>query len=195
MDVTSTNQQQQLNPGRAGLLLLVFPAIAIVAAILTVLADDSSQRAVPPPADAPAAAVSTDDLAPQFELAALAGGTLRLADFAGRVVFVNFWATWCGPCRRELPAFAEFLAEQDTNGATIIAIDNGESAEQVQTFLDEIGVQGLPIALDPDMNTRRVYGVFNLPTTFVIAPDGTVATIKFGEITLDDLRNMTAQYG
>jgi len=194
MKQDSTNQQQ-INHPRIGVILLIFPVIAIVAAVLTVLADAAAQRAVPPPADAPAAAVSAADRAPQFELAALAGGTLHLADFRGRVVFVNFWATWCGPCRRELPTFAAFLREQDANGATIIAIDNGESAEQVQAFLDEIGAEGIPVALDPDMNTRRVYGVFNLPTTFVIAPDGTVATIKFGEMTADDLRNMTAHYG
>ena len=120
-------------------------------------------------------------MAPNFELPALDGGTMRLSSLRGRVVFVNLWATWCEPCRREFPAFEAFSAQQDE--AMILAVNQGETPEQVRRFLNELGVQQVPALLDA-----------LVPSTFVISPAGTVAAFHLGEITLDELHQYTAAY-
>lgn len=191
----AAGEQQGFYPKRMLLLFLLFPLLGVLAAILTVLADDAAQNASPQAVGQPQPAVVQDDLAPLFELPRLDGGTLRLTDLRGRVVFVNFWATWCGPCRREMPAFEAFLGEQGPRGATIVAIDDAESPEQIQAFFDEIAVENIPTVIDADRIARREYGVFNLPTTFIVAPDGTIAALHFGEITLDDLHRFANEFG
>ena len=121
--------------------------------------------------------------------------TIQLSDLRGRVVFVNFWATDCVPCVRELPAFEAFMQEQDENGAVILAVNGAESAETINTFLDSIDVNrsAFPIALDRDLSVRQEYGVIALPTTFVIDAEGVVRSRKLGEITLQNLRDYVSQ--
>lgn len=92
---------------------------------------------------------TTGSQAADFALPALEGDTtIQLSDLRGRVVFVNFWATDCVPCVRELPAFEAFMQEQDENGAVILAVNGAESAETINTFLDSINVSSsaFPIA-------------------------------------------------
>lgn len=131
-------------------------------------------------------------MAPNFELPALDGGTMRLSSLRGRVVFVNLWATWCEPCRREFPAFEAFSAQQDE--AMILAVNQGETPEQVRRFLDELGVQQVPTLLDAGLTTSAAYDIDLFPSTFVISPAGTVAAFHLGEITLDELHQYTAAY-
>lgn len=126
--------------------------------------------------------------APDFELSALSGDTVRLSDYAGRPVILNFWATWCAPCRLEMPELqrAQDEFEATENGPIVLAINEGDSAEQVGEFFDEVGLT-MPALLDAEGDVGSTYGAFFLPTTIIIAPDGTVAAVHRGMISRDQL--------
>lgn len=126
--------------------------------------------------------------APDFELATVDGGTARLSDYAGRPVILNFWATWCAPCRLEMPELQRAQDEFDAaeNGPVVLAINEGDSAEQVGEFFAEVGLT-MPSLLDAEGEVGTTYGAFFLPTTIIIAPDGTVAAVHRGMISRDQL--------
>lgn len=127
--------------------------------------------------------------APDFVLSTLDGQTVRLSDYKGRPVFINFWATWCVPCIEELPALQAFAAEQVTQGdqgAVVLAI-NTETARDVQDFIEvnTLDLPDVPLLLDLDASVKEAYGVYMLPTTYIVAPDGVIANVKFGELTIE----------
>lgn len=126
--------------------------------------------------------------APDFELMTLDGSTMRLSDYAGRPVILNFWATWCAPCRLEMPELQRAQTEFDAieNGPIVLAINEGDSAEQVGEFFDEVGLT-MPALLDAEGDVGSTYGAFFLPTTVIIAPDGTVAAVHRGMISRNQL--------
>ena len=142
------------------------------------------------------AAVQTDldnlpevgDLAPDFELAMLDGGTARLSDYQGRPVILNFWATWCAPCRLEMPELQRAQTEFDAagEGPIVLTINEGDSAEQVGEFFAEVGLT-LTALLDSEGEVGTTYGAFFLPTTIIIGPDGAVVAVHRGMISRDQL--------
>lgn len=144
--------------------------------------------------------IDTDDLpqpgsvAPDFELSTPAGDTVRLSDYAGRPVILNFWATWCAPCRLEMPelqrAQAAFDAAGD-DGPVVLTVNQGDSAEQVSEFFDEVGLT-LPALLDSDSDVGTAYGAFFLPTTVIVGPDGVVAAVHRGMIDREQLDDYLA---
>jgi peroxiredoxin len=170
-------------------IFLIFPLIGLLAAGVVVLtnATTSDQPATPLPVTLAPPRVLADAPMIDFTLTSLDGEAVSLSDYNGRIVFLNFWATWCTPCKKELPAFQAFQAQQPADGPVILAVDVAETPEQVRAFLDEFGVTGLTILLDPDLTASDSYGIFNLPTTFVINRQGIVSYIKYGETTIDDL--------
>jgi thiol-disulfide isomerase/thioredoxin len=171
------------------LFLVLFLGIGgISAAILVVLADSNAAVPTPVPVRLQGVAGSlVNQPAPDFVLDNLDGEPVRLSDFRGQPLFLNFWATWCGPCRREMPAFQAFLEAQGADGALILTVDDAETPEVIRAFFAEIGVENIPVVIDPDSEIRSRYGVFNLPTTFLIDAAGIVRAIKLGEMTLEDL--------
>lgn len=130
--------------------------------------------------------------APDFRLTSLDGEQVQLAEFRGRVVFLNFWATWCEPCVREMPAFMQFAAEQGADGAVVLAVNNTEPLEMVQRWIDENGIGGFPIVLDSGGDVFRAYNVQALPTTFVLDGAGMVQHTRFGELTVAEMNDYLA---
>ena len=198
MDITSDELAETVRdspsdnsrPSPTLLILLILPLFGIFVALLTLALETRQQPAAtsnftPAP---PRTVVNFE--APDFELPLLDGLTLvSPADYAGRPLFLNFWATWCQPCVRELPAFEEFVAEHsgDENGPALLTINLGETAAEISGFLAEIGVGNLPVAMDINQVVKLDYGVQNLPTTFVIDGEGRVRHLKLGEMKYEEM--------
>ena len=119
--------------------------------------------------------------APELSLQNINGQTESLADFRGQVVLVNNWATWCPPCKAEMPTLAAYYNEHNPEGFTIIAIEAGESLESVSQFANDFNLK-FPVWLDPDGASLNAFGNGNLPNSFVIDRSGTVRYAWTGEI-------------
>ncbi len=117
--------------------------------------------------------------APDFEVTTPDGAQLRLRDYRGKVVFLNFWATWCIPCRREMPAMEKLYREFRDQGFSIIALDLNEPAAAVRAFVKELGLT-FPVGIDPGMVNFAVYGGRALPTSYLIGRDGMILGIIIG---------------
>jgi peroxiredoxin len=120
--------------------------------------------------------------APDFELATPAGEIIRLSDYRGTPVIVNFWATWCGPCRAEFPEFQE--AAVDNAGSLVIIGVNSTStdqAESIPAFLEEFGIT-FPIVLDEQGDVVDLYRVLGLPTTVFIDSNGVINEVFTGPL-------------
>lgn len=174
------------------LIFLALPLLGVVAAVIIIATNGGLNPAVEPTPQAVSLPDSSEVIdAPMidFTLNTLDGNPVSLSDFKGRIVFLNFWATWCGPCEREIPTLQEFTREQArTQGdAVVLAVDMQETQEDVRRFLDARSVTSLLVLLDETGEVSDQYGVFNLPVTFVIDRDGVVRYPKYGEVTLDEL--------
>ncbi len=135
----------------------------------------------PQNADTAPAAASTriGAPAPDIALPMLSGEARTLADLRGQVVILNFWATWCGPCRAEMPALAEIQTQYTSRGVIVIGVNQREDAGSIRRYLDSIGVD-FPIALDPTGESNRQYRVLGLPTTYLIDRQGVIRDAVFG---------------
>ena len=124
------------------------------------------------------------DAAPHFEAVSFENDRIvSLADYAGEVVLVNLWATWCGPCRFETPYLQEIYEENQERGLNIvgISVDSEGSLDAVEYFLEENGVT-YDILLDPDMVSTDVFAAIGLPATFLIDQEGVIRFKKLGPI-------------
>ncbi|GIX08252.1 MAG: hypothetical protein KatS3mg115_2655 [Candidatus Poribacteria bacterium] len=126
----------------------------------------------------PAQAIPTyPDVAPDFQLTDLSGNLVRLSDYRGQGVILDFWATWCPPCVQEIPHFIELYEAYHEKGLTILGIVVNDSRENVEQFVQEKGVP-YPVLLGSSEEIREIAeaygGVQYLPTTFLIRPDGTI---------------------
>ena len=137
----------------------------------------------------PADAVDTPIVgrpAPAFDLQALDGGRLSLADLRGSPVVLNFWASWCIPCREEAPLLTAAAADYGARGLRVVGVVYQDSAESARDFMARYG-QTYPGLLDPDGRTAIDYGVFGIPETFFIDASGIVRSRQVGAVNADDL--------
>ncbi|MBX3330325.1 MAG: TlpA family protein disulfide reductase [Nitrospira sp.] len=106
-----------------------------------------------------------------FDLKALDGGTVRSNELAGKVVLLNFWATWCGPCKEEMPSLAKLQTQFDSARFQVITITTDMHPRGIKQFLDYLGIH-LPVLFDESEDVSRTFMVRGLPTTVLIRPDG-----------------------
>lgn len=133
---------------------------AVAAAAMLYLSAERSEETIAPGREAP-----------PFELAALDGGTISLGTQRGRVVFLNFWATWCKPCEDEMPAMERLYQELSGDRFEMIAVAVGDQAEDVRAFRDRLGLS-FPIVLDPNRELAERYQSFRFPETYWIDSEG-----------------------
>lgn len=122
---------------------------------------------------------SSHPQAPEFSLTDIAGHPLKLDDYKGKVVVLDFWATWCGPCRIEIPGFVELQKRYATQGFTMIGISMDDSPEPVVDFYKEFQMN-YPVAVGNDRLGELYGGMEGLPTTFVIGRDGRIYAKHIG---------------
>ena len=116
---------------------------------------------------------------PDLTLDTLDGGKFKLSDQIGKPVVVNFWATWCPPCRAEFPALEDVYKNNRDKGLVVVGVDVAESPEVVAKFVSEAGVT-FPIALDVSGEATELYRIEGMPTTFFIGRDGKIKDTVIG---------------
>jgi peroxiredoxin len=138
----------------------------------------------------PGGALQPGQPAPDFTLSALDGAPVRLADYRGQTVLINFWASWCLPCREEMP-----LLNEAHSGGRLVVIGvnalNLDEERDARDFVAEMGVS-FPIAFDADGAVQRAYSVRGLPTSFVVGPDGVVQSLQIGQLRREQLAEYLA---
>lgn len=167
--------------GRRGILLLAAGALAAIA-----LAVFSPSR--PRPQVAPQASV-----APDFTLKQLDGTPLRLSDYRGKVVLLDFWASWCAPCREEIPHFVEWQRKYGDRGFQVIGVSMDDGPGPAQKFNREFPMN-YPVALGDQEVATRYGGILGLPVNIIIGRDGRIVSKHLGMADLSILeRELTTQ--
>ncbi|OGO32016.1 MAG: hypothetical protein A2Z16_16825 [Chloroflexi bacterium RBG_16_54_18] len=119
--------------------------------------------------------------APDFEVTTIKGETVKLSDFTGSPMIVNFWASWCSPCRAEMPALQRIYEEYRNSGLVVLAVNSThqDNLPDIKNFIDEYSLL-LPVLLDFDGTASNLYQVRALPTTFFIGADGKIQDVQVG---------------
>ena len=129
----------------------------------------------------------TGQAAPAWSLETLEGDSLALADLRGRVVLLNFWASWCGPCRVEHDVLMRTAQTWPADEVEVIGVVYQDTRRNAQRFLDELGNAWRHV-LDPGSRTAIDYGVYGPPETFFVGPDGQIGAKHIGPVTWDVVR-------
>lgn len=127
-----------------------------------------------------------ENLAPDVEFSDYAGNSVKLSDFFDKPVVLNFWASWCGPCKSEMPGFDRLYSEYKDK-VHFIMLNVSDDRETVSDFLDENGY-GFPIYFDDTQMCSYVYGASSIPLTFVISPGGHIYGYQIGVLPEEALR-------
>lgn len=132
-------------------------------------------------------------LAPNFEVSTLAGERVKLSDFRGKAVYLNFWASWCGPCRAEMPDIQAVLDEFNTQGLVVLAVNNGEAFAPADGFIEELDLRLTAVGMDPTRSVIEQYGVFSMPTSVFINADGVVTRVHPGLATAEQMEEFARE--
>lgn len=126
------------------------------------------------------------DLAPNFELKTLAGETVELSDYRGQTVMLNFWATWCPPCRAEMPDMQDFYQDSEVQVLAINLTSSENTIEDVIQFKEEYGLS-FPILLDDKNVVGDRYQIRPMPTSYMVDASGVIQFIMYGALNYDQM--------
>lgn len=144
------------------------------------------------------ATVAANAPAPNFTLAARGGQKLSLAQYKGQVVMINFWATWCGPCRQEMPLLDAMYQKYKRMGFTLIGVNVEPDSKAAEDFLKKVPVS-FPVAFDPDSSVSKLYAVQGMPSSIIIDRKGNARVIHRGyrpgdeNVYLDHIRKLVKE--
>lgn len=131
-------------------------------------------------------------VAPDFTLNDTSGGPRTLNSQRGSVVLVNFWATWCGPCRNEMPAIQQAYDEHKNDGLVVWGVNVAETGDQATAYARELGLN-FTLLLDSDSKVMHQYHVFGLPTSLFVGRDGVISEVAVGEMSKESLGALLAK--
>jgi cytochrome c biogenesis protein CcmG/thiol:disulfide interchange protein DsbE len=132
--------------------------------------------------------------APDFALPDVSGGSVRLSSLRGKVVLLNFWATWCPPCEAEMPLLEEAHQTWGERGLVVLAVNFDEPEDEVGAFRDRLGLS-IPLLLDQGGAVQELYQVRGYPTSFLIDRDGIVRVRHVGILSPDNLEDYWVEVG
>jgi cytochrome c biogenesis protein CcmG/thiol:disulfide interchange protein DsbE len=180
---TPSTHDVALSPRRrsTGLVLAGLGILVVVAALGVLLSDNRAADSTTP-TDYAAIPASVSYAAPALQLTDLGGTERSLDQYAGQVIVVNLWATWCPPCAAEMPNLQRFHERHAGEGFTVIAVNDGDPRQQVVEYVSARGLT-FPIWLDPTYEaTDRAFKTTNLPSSYVVDRNGIVRLVWFGAI-------------
>ncbi|NJO06667.1 MAG: TlpA family protein disulfide reductase [Chloroflexaceae bacterium] len=119
------------------------------------------------------------DVAPNFLFMLPDGSTQQLSDLRGKKVILNFWASWCAPCRAEMPDIQRVVNSTSSDELVVLAVNREEDMETIKQFVNEVGIS-FPVVVNEEGDISERYGALGLPTTFFINSDGTIHLLKKG---------------
>ena len=157
--------------------------LVLIGIALFVVLQGKDGESATPVADLSVVPMAVNYPAPQLALENVNGKTESLADFGGQVLLLNNWATWCPPCKAEMPTLKKFHDAHSAEGFTIIAVEAGDGKDEVLEFANSLGLT-FPIWLDPDGAALNAFKNGSLPNSYVIDRSGTVRYAWTGEISL-----------
>ena len=167
------------------------PAVASLAVALVIARAGPAEEA--PAAEEPQP-VAESQAAPEFRLASLDGEEIAPQDYAGEIVIIDFWATWCGPCHAQADILHQLHEEFGDKGVRFLAVSLGESEEVVREFIEKRPYP-YPVLLDPEDSLSLDLGIYVLPTIMVIDREGQVAYLEPGVSTAETLRRVLYEAG
>ncbi|NRF89663.1 redoxin domain-containing protein [Paenibacillus frigoriresistens] len=149
-------------------------AIVLIIGVFTIITNLSASDSKKYP--------QTGDKSPNFSLVGLDGKTHELSDYKGKPVLINFWGTFCPPCKEEMPALQKQYDKWSKEGVVFLEVNVDKNKVTVQSFMDQYKLN-MPVLLDAKEVVRKQYGVMDYPTTFFIGTDGKVSIKKIGQMT------------
>jgi len=126
------------------------------------------------------------NLAPDFSAMSITGEAIALSNFEGKITIINFWGSWCGPCRREMPILQELYEVYENQGMTIVGLAVNDTLEDVEAFRDEFDLT-FPLALDNGSSISNLYNITSQPSTLIVDADGVIVFKHFGLVTREQI--------
>ncbi len=178
-------------------------SLLMVLLVLTVVGCGSTSTPEPTPVPPTATPVVTEEVAPStpeqatnpnavpapdFTLQTLDGESVSLSDYRGKLVMINFWASWCPPCNSEMPDLQRYYEQHQDEDFIILGVNYQDTPDKVQAFIEKYGVT-FPILLDSDGRIANLFGVQGLPTSFFVDKEGNVLGYQPGPVTKEMLED------
>jgi peroxiredoxin len=184
---TKNNRRKSKNKSPLSLILIGVGLIVIAIAIVIFMPKDGDTSAASAPVEIPASVPGEMNFpAPELTLTNMQDQTVTLADYRGQWVLVNNWATWCPPCRAEMPELNAYYEAHKEDGFVLIGVSSGDTKAQITDFIQEYGLS-FPMWQDPTSTSLRAFRMEYLPSSFVIDPSGTVRLAWTGAVSLATL--------
>ncbi len=166
--------------------ILLIVSIIVIAVIILIIENPYREtRLIEQQATKAEVGIGIGNLAPDFELQDLDGNGVRLSDFRGKAVIVNFWATWCPPCKEEMPILNQKSIEL-SDSLVVLGVNLQENPNAIKPFIKELDISFI-ILLDPTAEIKSAYDVFTQPVSYFIDRNGIIKARKFGPFTEDEL--------
>ncbi|WP_096274572.1 peroxiredoxin family protein [Paucisalibacillus globulus] len=146
--------------------------------------DSQNEEAIETGTEEPVIGLEVGNKAPDFQLDTLTGDTVKLSDFRGSRVMINFWSTWCPPCRAEMPDMEEFHQDKDIVILAVNLSDTEKSVEDVEKFTDDFKLT-FPILMDTNLDVANLYAIQPIPTTYMVDSNGIISYRAFGAMNYD----------